>query len=264
MVTEISGQEPFVTLLDFGLVSGDERITKDFIGTPTFASPEICAGGLDVDQRSDIYSIGTVLFYLLTGQVPFPSKALFRVIHQKVTEDAPSLSTVRSNFPPKLVAFVDGLLRKDKLQRPGSIVAMLNQMQKLKRELHTLTMRKSTLDWVKDGRCLIASRSQEHDQLIKRCFDHPSQCQVVFSADQLLAVQDQNHYDLMFVSLKLPRLRELKVFHHLRKKHSRFVVIVPETAGDSALDMLEMIGVPYLLEPLNVELVSNCVTQMLD
>jgi serine/threonine-protein kinase len=72
----------FVKVLDFGLVKvrhGDPMdtvVTSDHTttGTPTYMAPETIVGGVDVDRRADVYSIGCVAYYLLTGQLVFPSK----------------------------------------------------------------------------------------------------------------------------------------------------------------------------------------------
>jgi serine/threonine-protein kinase len=83
-------------LLDFGLVKsvsplkGDARLTKLGLvpGTPAYASPEQAAGKDELDQRSDIYSLGSVAYYLLTGKLPFdresPLEMLFAHAHDRV------------------------------------------------------------------------------------------------------------------------------------------------------------------------------------
>src|SRR3954464_7460075 len=77
---------PFPKVIDFGIAKATHgKLTnqtfftafEQFIGTPAYMSPEQAeAGGLDVDTRTDIYSLGVLLYELLTGQTPFNSKEL--------------------------------------------------------------------------------------------------------------------------------------------------------------------------------------------
>lgn len=88
-LTHLAGEGEFVKVLDFGLakvlstqVHNDRSLTQAgwAVGTPQWVSPEVALGG-DADVRSDIYGLGAVLYFLLTGQSPFGHRELTKVLH---------------------------------------------------------------------------------------------------------------------------------------------------------------------------------------
>jgi serine/threonine protein kinase len=115
--------EPVVKVIDFGLVKGvagqsDESswltIGGEFVGTPYYASPEQVEGG-EVDTRSDLYSLGATLYFLLTGRPPFsgsPGQVLSQHLYKPVPME-PLAGT-----PGCVVALVQHLMEKDPRQRP--------------------------------------------------------------------------------------------------------------------------------------------------
>ncbi len=103
-----SGAEEVAHIVDFGIAKvasghGDTlstlTTTGDFIGTPAYMSPEQCLGQT-IDQRTDIYAFGCLLYEALTGQAPFASATSVEVIAKKITEDAAPLSS--SQIPQSL------------------------------------------------------------------------------------------------------------------------------------------------------------------
>ena len=121
-----------VKVVDFGLVkqvgnaepalSGANLIT----GTPLYMAPEALTSPDEVDGRSDLYSLGGVGYFLLTGGPVFLGKTVFQVCVQTLHEDvvAPSKRAGLS-FPPKLEALVMACLSKSKAGRPESAEAFL-------------------------------------------------------------------------------------------------------------------------------------------
>ena len=118
------GMDDVAKLLDFGLVrpvatpraahlSGEGQI----LGTPLFMSPEQATGGPVLDERSDIYSLGAVAYYLLTGRPPFDEGDGLRVLiaHARDTVVPPSL--VRAGIPKDLESVVLRCLSKDPAER---------------------------------------------------------------------------------------------------------------------------------------------------
>jgi serine/threonine-protein kinase len=113
-------QADFATLLDFGLVLdrtiGDDKLTTEgtLIGTPSFMSPEQAAGET-VDGRSDLYAIGAVGHFLLTGRPPFAGGSTIRTVAAVLTEPPPPLG--RADVPENLEAVLRRCLAKRPAER---------------------------------------------------------------------------------------------------------------------------------------------------
>jgi eukaryotic-like serine/threonine-protein kinase len=107
-------------IADFGLAlalyrAGSERLTTSgiSIGTPLYMSPEQAAGGRDaVDARSDIYSLGCVLFEMLAGVAPFHGVSPQQVMTQHMLAPPPPLAQLRPACPPHIAAAVARALAK--------------------------------------------------------------------------------------------------------------------------------------------------------
>jgi serine/threonine protein kinase len=92
-----------------------------------YSSPEQCCGGR-VDQRSDIYALGCVLFELLVGQPPFKQSDVWALVSAHAHDSPPRPGELRPDLPPALNDLVTAMLEKDPAQRPfamGEIVAVL-------------------------------------------------------------------------------------------------------------------------------------------
>jgi serine/threonine-protein kinase len=118
------GMDDVAKLLDFGLVrpsaiargasiSGDGQI----LGTPLFMSPEQAARGREVDERSDIYSVGAVAYYLLTGRPPFEGADGLSVLIAHARDPVTPPSRVRPGIPKDLERVVMLCLAKDPAER---------------------------------------------------------------------------------------------------------------------------------------------------
>jgi TolB-like protein len=104
---------------DFGIAravtaAADEKLTSTGIavGTPAYMSPEQGASGQGVDSRSDVYSLGCVLYEMLAGQPPFSSSTAQGLLARHAVDPVPSLRTVRSTVPPHVERAVEKALAK--------------------------------------------------------------------------------------------------------------------------------------------------------
>jgi serine/threonine-protein kinase len=128
IVCDRGGLRDVAKLLDFGIVQGpdivgveskDPKLTQEgsIAGTPTFMSPEQAAGQQDVDARSDIYSLGAVTYFLLTGQPPFLRDTVMRTLAAHIAEPVVPLQRLRSDLQSDLQAVVLRCLEKNPADR---------------------------------------------------------------------------------------------------------------------------------------------------
>ncbi len=104
-----------VKVMDFGIAkmaSSSKTHNNIVLGTPTYMSPEQIAGK-KVDGRTDIFSLGVVLFELLTGQLPFTADNLSAVLFSITHHPHPAIQTVRPDLPPMVQEIVDRALQKE-------------------------------------------------------------------------------------------------------------------------------------------------------
>jgi len=108
--------------------------TGTVLGTSNYLSPEQAAGE-PVTPATDIYSLGVVLYELLTGEVPFRGDNLVVVAMKHVTEHPPSLLDQRADVPPRLARAVERALEKDPGRRFASMDAFANELRRCRDEL---------------------------------------------------------------------------------------------------------------------------------
>lgn len=126
-----------VKLTDFGLARlGDAFRSRTGIiaGTPCYMSPEQLAEG-EVGPTSDIYSLGVLLFEMLTGRLPHDAVTMGALLIQATQRTAPRVSTLRSGLPPGLVALVAEMLDKRADRRPTGALAVAEHLMSLRAAL---------------------------------------------------------------------------------------------------------------------------------
>jgi serine/threonine-protein kinase len=127
----------FVKVLDFGLVkvrrgdAMDTMVTSDHTttGTPAYMAPETIVGGVDVDRRADVYSIGCVAYYLLTGQLVFPSSTPMQALVDHVnTPPVPPSERTELPIPTPIDELVLACLEKSPDRRPQNAEELLRRL----------------------------------------------------------------------------------------------------------------------------------------
>jgi CheY-like chemotaxis protein len=114
-----------VKVLDFGIAKllddGTSELTVEgtLVGTPAYMAPERLSGG-DYDGKSDVYSLGIMLYEMLCGQPPFKSGDLMAVAMMQMTQEPKPLRLHNPNVPPAVEAAVMAILVKDPAKRPNS------------------------------------------------------------------------------------------------------------------------------------------------
>lgn len=113
-----------VKILDFGVVrtaNTETQITVTglVMGTPSYMSPEQ-AGGEQLDGRSDLFSLGCVLFEMLVGTLPFPGKSAMAIMSALATKTPPRVDELNRAIPTEVADLVSQLLRKNRERRPVS------------------------------------------------------------------------------------------------------------------------------------------------
>src|SRR5262249_32002837 len=145
-------RDGIVKVLDFGLAKLTEaqataevdldaatraKVTTDpgaVMGTPQYMSPEQ-ARGQKVDARTDIFSLGVMLYEMIAGQPPFESVNSYEVIGAILKSEPPPLKDTGVEIPTELQRIVGKMLRKNRDERYQTAKDLLNDLKDLKEEL---------------------------------------------------------------------------------------------------------------------------------
>ncbi|WP_063835950.1 Stk1 family PASTA domain-containing Ser/Thr kinase [Actinacidiphila yeochonensis] len=127
-----------VKVADFGLVRTVGHRTSvsagRVLGTVSYLAPEQIAAG-EVDQRTDVYACGVVLYELLTGRKPYSGDTPAKVMFQHVNEDVPAPSAAVPGLPPELDALVARAAARRQADRPADAAALLAEVRALRARL---------------------------------------------------------------------------------------------------------------------------------
>jgi len=127
-----------VKIMDFGLAKlrGQTKLTKEGtrLGTVVYMSPEQ-ARGEQVDHRTDIWSLGVVVYEMVTGQLPFKGEYEQAVVYSILNEELQPINELRKGVPKALQALVNGALEKDPAKRYRNIKEIQSDLQEIGKAL---------------------------------------------------------------------------------------------------------------------------------
>ena len=139
MVTN-SGPKQLVTIMDFGLAQLADRskLTRmdETMGTVTYMSPEQTYGA-EIDRRSDIWSLGVVIYEMVTGQQPFKGHYDKAVMYSITNEEPEPMTALRTGIPMELEWLVGKCLAKDSNERYQSTADMVVDLETLRKKLES-------------------------------------------------------------------------------------------------------------------------------
>ncbi|MEZ4325472.1 MAG: protein kinase [Polyangiales bacterium] len=135
----VDGDPERVKLLDFGIARGGLEggpaatltATGETIGTPHFMAPEQARGTKALDQRVDIYSLGAVLYQLLSGRPPLEGQSALAVLAKILLEEPPPIHDLVAGLPADVAALVHDMLARDPQRRLPDAAAVLAALDAL-------------------------------------------------------------------------------------------------------------------------------------
>ena len=139
MVCRYGGEYDFAKILDFGLVksvvephSRDLTRTLRILGTPLYMAPERLRNPADVDARADMYAVGALAFFLLSGKRMFEAPDDLALTSKVLNEEPPRVSTVAAQpIPLELDLLVQACVEKKREDRPQRIADLLEALDEL-------------------------------------------------------------------------------------------------------------------------------------
>jgi hypothetical protein len=154
MVCRYGGEHDFVKILDFGLVkslvqphSRDLTRSQRILGTPLYMAPERLRDPTDVDARADIYAVGAVAWFMLTGRRMFDIDEDFALTSKILNEEPPRVAAAAAQpVPVELDLLVTACLEKDREDRPQNVAGMIEALDALAAE-HRWTQREAREWW---------------------------------------------------------------------------------------------------------------------
>jgi serine/threonine protein kinase len=129
-----------VKLLDFGITNFAERWQATvasaqsemiaIVGNPTYMSPEQCSGSGIVDDKTDVYSLGVILYHMLAARPPFAGEGYGTLIGQHLFKEVPSLAQAAPSVPAELADLIERMLIKQRERRPSmqQVVSAFTQL----------------------------------------------------------------------------------------------------------------------------------------
>jgi eukaryotic-like serine/threonine-protein kinase len=150
------GEPPALKLADFGIariLASDERMTMTgaLVGSPHHMAPEIVEG-LDADARSDLFSLGTILYWLATGRLPFAAPNPTAILRRVLEGDFEDARQADPRVPDPLADLMARCLRVDRTERPDTAAAVRDALDRLLAEVGVDRPGEALADFLRDPR----------------------------------------------------------------------------------------------------------------
>ncbi len=218
-----------VKITDFGLARSRETVTLTqsnvFMGTAYYISPEQAESGRSADTRSDLYSVATVLFEMLTGSPPFEGDTAVDIVIKHMNEKVPSICRIRHDLPVEMDYFMQKAMAKSPRERyatPQEFIAALEQLQERilampHIEQSATPVNEQRAENAHSGTPLMAPQKQARLVVI-------SSGQVIPLTGELMVVGRQDPILGIFPDVTLADKTVGRRHAHLRNQHGTFTV----------------------------------------
>jgi protein-disulfide isomerase len=133
---EVAGGRRRVKVLEFGIAKildedmASSTRTGTVAGTPHYLSPEQATGGKDIDRRADVYAMGSILFFALSGKHAYECDSFGDLVRQMYTTGPRSLASVAPHVSSALAEVIDRCLAVDRMKRPESAGALAKELER--------------------------------------------------------------------------------------------------------------------------------------
>ena len=138
MIQSLGRRGEFVKLIDFGVARVQDEVSRTvgFVGTPRYTSPEQARGN-NVDNTSDVYNLGILLFHMVTGDPPFTQDDVNELLAAHSDEKTPriSASVQGKTIPPELDSLVRSMTAKSPENRPEDMQVVTESLKRVKHEI---------------------------------------------------------------------------------------------------------------------------------
>jgi serine/threonine-protein kinase len=132
LTTDNNGAK-LVKVLDFGISKVDDDAlsltnTSEFLGSPLYMSPEHLRAARDVDPRSDVWSLGVILYEMLTGRRPFTGTTVPELVFNVLDTSPEAITTIRDDVPAHVAHAIEKCLAKERADRVASVAELVQML----------------------------------------------------------------------------------------------------------------------------------------
>jgi response regulator RpfG family c-di-GMP phosphodiesterase/tRNA A-37 threonylcarbamoyl transferase component Bud32 len=254
-----------VKVVDFGLArqfTSNLTEPRALLGSIEFMAPEQALDATAVSAQADVYGLGATLFWLLTGELPYPTKRSIAEALRALQQERPRrLKALRPDVPPELDQLVDRMLERDPRQRPAMPVVVMNALHRFAApvapawEVAEVATPEPTAEPSSDPtwRVLIVDPDPSRRA---ECRSSLGALGCVFGeeadAEKVAAVVGEGSYDLVLLGLDSPGTDGVEVCRRLREQPPRphLKIIALSGARSSAMTEVLLAGADdHILQP---------------